>query len=657
MKKRYPILFIQLFTCISMQSVLASEPPQPTMLDKVVVTTSRFAETKKEVSANVTLIDREELDQSVSRNVGDLIAEKGIGHIQKYPGNLTSVSIRGFRSDTHGNDLRGHVLILLDGRRAGTGNVAKILTKNVERIEIIRGPGAVQYGSAGMGGVVNVITRRGKKNSLFIEAGGGSFGTGEGSIGGTIKENNFDFAGSFTYQLRDDYDTSGGDSYSNTGISYGTGYSANLGYSFSEKHRLGLILTGFSVKEAGNPGYFSVTDSDDTSDKDNYSVDLQYTGSSKQYQWMLRYFLGKDENSWLDPIASNPTIWDDGVASTNETDQQGAQAQVSRVFGNSTLTAGIDWLDYEVENSWTPKKTSYSNPALFLLAKTALLDGRIVANLGLRYDWYTVQVKEPAGRDEDQNRLTPKIGVAWMVNDNLKLRAQYAQGFMLPSADQLAANYSSFGGMVVGNSDLDPEKSSTYEGGLEYDRNGFQASLTYFHTDFEDKIVTDYLISGSQSWKNLGDATLSGLETGLSYDIGTLLDSNWEIRPFFNLTLFTTYEDDTTGDNLLYISDTNLSTGLVVGNGDGFSCRLNITYSGSQDVEDWESGAYPAPVVELDSHLVADLSASYRIFESDNWGALTMRGELKNIFDEEYAYVKGYPMPGRSIFFGLRWEY
>jgi len=660
MKKQYPVLFVQLLACMGAQSGLAAElSPQPIMMDEVVVTASRTEERIKDVSANLTVIDREELNQSTSRNVGDLFAEKGIGHIHKYPGYLNSISIRGFRTDTHGNDLQGHVLILLDGRRAGTGNAAKLLTQNVERIEIIRGPGAVQYGSAGMGGVVNIITRQGRKNSIFLEGDGGSFGTGEGSIGGTVKQNGFDFAGSFTYQTQGDYDTGSGDRYDNTGINYETGLSANLGYSFSKNNRLGLILTRFDVDDAGSPGYFDAPDLDNTTDKKNYSLDANYTGAtpSGRYQWMARYFFGKDENIWKDPTGSNPNGWDDGIPSTNKTDQQGAQAQITGTFEASTLTTGFDWLDYDVQNSWTPNKTTYTNPALFLLGRTSFLDDRLTANIGLRYDWYDVKVEEPAGRDVDQTRFTPKVGLAWLVADEFKLRVQYAQGFMMPSADQLAADYTSFGSRVIGNPDLDPEKSSTYEGGLDYADNGLQVALTYFYTDFEDKIVTDYAVDGTMTGKNLGNATLSGFETGLSYDLGMPLGWNWEVRPYLNMTILTRYEDDTTGEDLQYVSGTNYATGLAVGNGDGFFCRFNVTYTGSQDVQDWQAGQYPTPTAKLSSSTVADLAVSWRLQENETWGAMTLRGELRNLFDKDYAYVKGYPMPGRNFFLGLRWEY
>lgn len=655
-----PIVLCQLYVGIFLtQSALAAEATPPTTLDEIVVTAGRSEEKKKEVSSHLTVITREDLQQSTSRNVGELLTEQGFGNIQQYPGNLTAIGLRGFRTDTLGNDLQGHVLILLDGRRAGTGNAAKILTKNIERIEIIRGPGAVQYGSSGMGGVINIITRQGHDNSAFAESGAGSFGRTESSIGGTIKEKGFDFAEAASYGNSGDYRTGAGKKYSNTGIDYETGVSANIGYSFADNNRFGLIYTGSKVNDAGSPGYLSMVDTDDTTSKSNYSLDAQYQGASTsgKYQWMSRYFFGQDENNWTDPTKSNPDFSDTGLGSRNKTDQRGAQAQVTGDFGITSVTTGLDWLHYDVENSWAPQSTSFTNPAAFLLGKVSFLDKQLVTNFGLRYDWYKVEVNEPVGRDESQDRLTPKIGLAWMLTDSLKLRTQYAQGFTMPSADQLAADYFNYGSRIVGNPNLDPEKSSTYEGGIEYSRNTLNGTLTYFYSKFTDKINVAYQANNSITWENIGEATIAGFEGELSYDLGETLSTSWEVKPSINFTYLTQFEDQQTGKDLQYVSAASLAGGLLVGDGKGSYCRLNVTYSGSQDVEDWESGIYPAPVRELDATVVTDLSAAYRFLVTDRYGAFTLRGEIKNLLDEEYAYVQGYPMPGRSFFVSLRWDY
>lgn len=628
-------------------------------MDEVVVTESRIEESKREVTANLSVISKERIEQSSSSDLGELLTEYGLGHIQKYPGALTSIGIRGFRTDSHGNDLQGKVLILLDGRRAGSGNAVKIQTKNIERVEIIRGPGAVQYGSAGIGGVVNVITRAGTNNSLFVEVGYGSYDKAAGTIGGTAVKGNFDFSGALSYLSTGDYDTGSGDTFANTGLDDQISTSLHGGYSFSENHRVGIIFTGYTAEGAGSSGYFSNMDLDDYSDKSNFSLDTQYTGNATDAnsQWMARFFFGRDENTWVDPTESNPDFWDDGIPSKNKTDQMGAQAQYSTKMVGHTLTAGFDWIDYQIENTSSPNETAYTNPALFLLGKGSYLGDTLIANLGLRYDWFEVEVEDPAGRTEDQSHLTPKIGLAWLASDSIKLRAQYAQGFMMPSANQLAIDTVSRGQRVVGNPDLDPEKSQTYEAGVDYTRNTLLASVTYFHTAFEDKIVTSFLSDGSQSWDNAGDATVAGFEIEASYDLGQPLGWEWELRPYFNATFLNDFEDEETGEDLQYISDSTLSGGLVTSNGNGTFCRFNVAYYSGQNVQDWESGIYPAPDYELDAITVADLSAAWKFIENEQYGDVTVRGEIRNLFDEDYAFVKGYPMPGINFFLSLRWDY
>lgn len=630
----------------------------PSVMDEVVVTESRMEETKRAVTANLSVISKESIEKSSSSNVGDLLTEYGIGHIQKYPGAQTSIGIRGFRTDTHGNDLQGKVLILLDGRRAGSGNAEKLKTKNIERVEIIRGPGAVQYGSAGIGGVVNIITRRGRENSLFVEGGYGSHERAEGTIGGTAVAGKFDFSGTVSYQSSEDYDTGSGDTFPNTGIEDEISASVNAGYSFSDNHRIGMIFTGFKVKGAGNAGYFSNADLDDYSDKSNYSLDTQYTGatSDKRSQWMARFFFGRDENTWIDPMGSNPDGYDNGIDSQNTTDQLGAQLQYSTKIANHQLTAGVDWIDYQIENSWSPEETSYNNPALFLLSKSSYLEESLIVNLGLRYDWFEVEVVEPVGRTESQSRLTPKIGLAWSPHENLKLRAQYAHGFMMPTANQLAIDMVSWGTHTVGNPDLDPEKSRTYETGFDFTYDGFVASFTYFFTDFEDKIVSASLPDGSRSWDNVGDATVAGFELEASYDIGQVLGWQWELRPYLNATILTDFEDEETGLDLQYTSETNLSTGIVTSDGNGTFCRFNLAYYSEQTVQDYESGIYPTPDYVLEDVTVANLTAAWKFLESERYGDFTVRAEIENLFDQDYAFVKGYPMPGMSFFMSLRWD-
>lgn len=625
-------------------------------MDTIVVTAGRVEEKQKDISANVTVLNSETIQQSSAKDLGQLLTEQGFA-TRMYPGSLTSVGIRGFRTETHGNDLKSHVLVLLDGRRAGTGNISKIMTKNVERVEIIHGPASVQYGSAAMGGIINVITKKGQDTpKAFVEGGLGSWRQEEISAGGSGKVNKIDFSIAGGRATAQDYQTANGETYHNTGFDEKLNLSLNAGYQFTPNHRLGLIYTGFNVDRDGSPSYFSQNDLDDYSDKSNYSYDLVYDGSTSDdfFIWKLRYFNGKDKDKWVDPTDSNPDGWDDGIASERITKNQGAQGQVSADFGHTRATIGVDWVNYDVEATWTPMESEYDNAAGFILGKSILFDERFAVSAGARYDIYEVTVKEGQGTKEDDSHFTPNIGLSYLLTDTLKLRATYGEAFVMPGADQKAADYYIWGSHYVGNPELTPEKSKTIDGGLDFSNAGLFASLTYFYTDFEDKIEPVTRPNGDRSWDNLGSATISGFEGELNFDIGVLNNWDFELRPYGRFSYLTEYKDEDNNENLKYTPEWTASMGITWSGWQGFSSNLNISYSGEQTVTDYENGTYAD--VRLGSATVANLSISKILVESEKWGVLSLKTDVLNLFNTDYQYVQGYPMPGRSFFVGLRYD-
>ncbi len=633
------------------------------MLEETVVTAGRVEEKKKEITSNITVIDEEEIKMSSATDLGNLLIQKGLGHSHKYPGGLTPIGIRGFRSETHGIDLKGYVIILLDGHRVSTGNASIIMTKNIERVEIIRGPASVQYGSAAMGGIVNVTTKQGKgKPTFFIEGMLGSFGYLEKSVGFSGKVNMFDFSGSFSRSKMDDYDTADnieGSRYHNTGYHREDNTSLNIGAEFLPGNRVGLIYTNFDADRVGNPDALYQNDLDDYKDSNNRSLDLSYDGRTSEglFSWKAKYYEGKNKDKWFDPMASNPDGWDDDLPRKVTTDHKGAQAQVSLNQEYLLVTTGFDWMNYETEDdTYSPKSTEYDNPAYFLLAKTRFLDKRLIFFGGLRYDKYEVEMKKDEGGKESGNNLSPRFGAAYLLTDYLKIRANYGEAFRMPSADELAANYPSWLGNYIGNPDLDPEQSKTYEGGLDLSPAGLNLSLTYFSTDFKDKIQTKALPSGDTTWENIGNAEMSGFEGELSYDIGTLFDWDFQLKPYAGFVRLTKYKDKETDEDLKYTSDWHVSYGITLSGYNGLSANLNIAYVGKQDIDDWRVGP-PAPVIEKGSFSVANLTIAKKIVDTENFGDITLKAEIENLFDKDYEYVKDYPMPGRSFFLGLRYDY
>ncbi|WP_419655724.1 TonB-dependent receptor [Desulfosarcina variabilis str. Montpellier] len=623
-------------------------------LEKMVVTAGRVEEEQKTLTNDVTIIDSEDIDQSPARDLGELLAEQGFA-VRQYPGALTSVGIRGFRTDTTGNDLTSKVLILLDGRRAGTGNVAKIMTKNVQRVEIIRGPASVQYGSAAVGGVINVITRQGEgPNAGFVEGTLGSWRYEEGSLGIQGEGNGLDFSVAGSRATMEDYQTADGETYKNTGFDEEESISVNVGYRFNPNHRLGMIYTNFTVDETGSPSYLSQNDLDSYLDKSNYTVDAIYDGETakERFSWKLRYFAGKDKDKYTSPAWSyiNDTI----------TERKGAQAQLSADLDFVTITGGVDWVNYDIESTATPELSTYDNPAGFLLAKGLLLDERLIISAGGRYDSYEVQIKRGQGGKEEDSHFSPNLGLAYLITESLKVRANYGQAFVMPGANQLAADYIDVftGAQIQGNPNLSPEESSTWEGGIDFYNSGVSVSATYFYTDYKDKIEYVSLPGGISSWDNLGEATIAGIEGELNIDVGAIYNWEFQLRPYIRFTYLTQYEDDTTGEDLKYTPDWNASYGIDFTNWKGVSVNFNIAYTGQQSVEDWENQVWPndPEIITLGSATVGSLTISKTLLTSDRWGSLTLKGNISNLFNQDYAYISGYPMPGRSFYLGLRYD-
>ncbi len=649
-------------------SVLADKKKKnkkgPVSLGEMVVTASRVNEKKREVTSNVTIITQKEIKISPARDLGELLAEKGIGHIHKSPGTLTSVGIRGFRTDTTGNDLQGHVLVLLDGRRAGTGNVAKILTKNIERIEIIRGPGSVQYGSAGMGGIINIITKRGKgKPEASLSGLFGSFGYEEGTAEFSGKRGGFDWSAAISVNKTDDYRSVDG-KYYNSGYDKKQYISINTGYEFLPQNRIGIIYHYFKGDHLGSPEYFNLNDLDDYTDKRNESVDFIYEGAIPELDilsWKIRYFKGQDKDRWVSPVASDPTGFDIWSPYNKRTiDQQGVQAQLGLNWRFVNVVAGYDWVDYDVENAvWNPKDTSYRNPAYFLLSKLHLLNDRLILKGGFRFDEYTLEVERGQGREEYDNHVSSTFGIAYLVTDNIKLRLNYGEGFKMPSADQMAADYVVWGVRTKGNPNLDPEKSETYEAGFDVSYPYLDFSFTYFHTRFKDKIEGPFFSAtlGYNTWENIGSAVIEGVEGSFSFDIASYFGWGFELKPYASFVYLTRYDDLTNDRDLYYREDSHVAYGITFSGKYGIVANLNLSYTGEQTIEDWPNqvGFNPPPIVKKGGFTVADFTITKEVFNT-RYGRFSLRGEIRNLFDKDYEYVKGYPMPERSFFIGIRYE-
>ncbi len=462
----------------------------------------------------------------------------------------------------------------------------------------------------------------------------------------------------------DDYNTGSGATYHNTAYDDQREAAINIGYEFLPGHRLGVSHINFKVDEAGSPFYLSQNDLDDYSEKANYSTDIVYDGrtTDHRFSWMARYFSGRDKDTAFDPTGSNPGGgYDDGTPYESTTDHKGAQAQFTFNDDVFRATTGVDWVNYEeTQTEYAPYLSEYDNLAQFLLLNAYLFDRSLVLSAGFRYDAYDLTSQGEVGlakETQDADDFLKNFGAAWHVVDGIKLRASYGEGFKMPSAKELAADYSVSGYYgtthYVGNPDLKPEESRNYEIGVDLEYKELNSSLTWFTTDFKNMIQSAD-IDGNSSWVNLGSATLSGVEGNLSYSFRPF-DDTWQLSPYASCVYMTELEDDETGDRLLYTPKWNSTVGLRLSDQRGFHGTLNLAYTGETDIRDYETSG-GGTVIRKGGFAVANLSLAKRfpIDERKNGRAVTVKGEVNNLFDRDYQYVKGYPMPGINFLVGLR---
>jgi vitamin B12 transporter len=320
--------------------------------------------------------------------------------------------------------------MLINGRRSGMANMSKFPTKNIERIEIIRGPAAVQYGSSAIGGVVNIITKRGSEDTeASFNMGAGSWGRYDLGAEFSSAKGPIDFSLGLAHRsMNDNYKGGNGEEVKGGYIDFMRNVSANLGYNFNDHNRLGLIINA-SDNKFGQPARNAQTKADpfETRDK-NSSFDLIYDGSleSEFLRWQLRYFKGSDKYEEYQTDKRSTRI------EYYKTDLQGFQGQFTFNLDqiNTAITAGQDWVEYDVEQRAVPNNFKSDDTAGFLMARTGFFDDRLFLNGGFRYDSFT---NKAANGKNTYHKTTPTFGAALLLTENLKLRANWTRGYRVPS--------------------------------------------------------------------------------------------------------------------------------------------------------------------------------------------------------------------------------
>lgn len=600
-------------------------------LGKIIVTATRTESYQAKVGSSTTVITGEGLKETGKRTVAEALRGVcGITVVQNGPfGGLTSIYLRGSKP--------GHTLVIIDGIEVNdpmsadrSFDFADLTVDNVERIEVVRGPQSTLYGSDAIGGVINIITQKGKgKPKWEISSEGGSHNTFKESIGlsGSTKKINYSFMAS---RLDSDgiskaRDGSEKDGYENLALS------SRLGYKVLGDADLNLIFRYTDAETDMDDGFYE--------DDPNYTAWNKYLASKLEFNQTLKpWWNHKLSFSYSDTRRKYRDEKD--TVDTTE-DMQSWYKGDNKKFEWQNNFSPVNWdtltggFEYEEERG-----SSFSRDVLW---GDSRFDRKTVDNKGYYLQnqlkiWETLFIT-PGLRIDDHKlfgaETTYKISTAYIISQTqTRLKANWGTGFKAPSLYQLYSSY--------GNPNLKPDESKGYDFGFEqsFFKDKVSFDLTYFHNDFKNMVDFDLNPASPTYYKyiNISRAETKGFEIGAKF------------LPVENLTVganytYTDTKDKDTGKKLTRRPENQANLNIAWGFLEKINLNLKATYVGHT----WNNSANTQkvkPYAKVDFSSSYDLLKNFKIF-----------ARIENLLDRKYQEVCGYATPGRSFYAGFKGEF
>lgn len=586
------------------EPVSAEEPVAAEEEETVItVTATRNPRLLSETPSSVTVITRAQLQAG---NVFDLSEA-----IRRAPG--VSLSQSGTRGKSSSLFMRGtesnHTLVLIDGIRAnnpddGRFDFGVIPAENIERIEVMRGPGSALYGSDAIGGVINIITRQGAgplRSGGKVEV--GNFATNKQvfSLNGQLGKSRLSLAAS-----RLDSDGSfANDAYTNNGISL------RVDRELTPESRL-TFLSRLSHSKAGVPGQrFLSPDPFQSERTSDFNTSLQWNQKRGTRQDQIS--LGLNDR-YLRDDDTQDTQFNSPFFFTAKNRVRSLEGKSAWTLGQHTLTAGLENRREASESTFFGSRATDTNA---IYVQDEWKNGRLLLVPGLRHEENSQYEGYTSGR----------LAAAYNLNPTTRVKGTYGTGFKAPTFLDLFA----FGG----NPNLTPEKSRGAELGLEKRfGGGGRAEATFFRNDVRNLIAYD---NAAKQSINVAQARTQGLELSLDQPIGKgtrliLGQTFTQIKSASAAARTRRPKYNTTANLISQQGRWNLDLGFLAQ-----GKRQDADF-----VNEFALREYP-------SHYRFDLSVGYALKPG-----IEVYGRAQNLLNKSYAEVAGYPAPRFNLVFGVK---
>lgn len=625
----------------------AQSSPDTTTLDAAVITATRLPGAIRSQTATVTVLDGAALRAEGVTHLADALRRVpgavvvGSGSF----GSQTSLFLRGGQSN--------YVRVLVDGVVAndpgGALDLARLTLDDVERIEVVRGPVSVVYGSEAVTAVIQLFTRSGGPRAVRAEVGGGSYGALRSSLGASGG------GARLRWSVQGDQHRSDGilpfnNAYRNEGVSAALGVAPDAATD--------LRLTArYNTSDYQYPTNSSGTIEDRNAHSTQHRLMLGVDAGRRwndrtetRVQLTASEFLPRSTDRADD---AGDTLGFYGYTSRATVTRRAADLRTNvRLFAAQRLTVGAE-LARDHENGTSLSESEFGDfPGAFTAGRTnRAAYAQLLGDRG-RFS-YTL-----GGRFDDNSAFgtfrTARVGVAVRVTDALTLRASAGSAFKAPTFFENFAE-----GFTVGNPDLAPERSRSAEIGAEARGRGAVLRVTLFTQRFEDLVQYDGAAApGEPNFRNIAAANAGGveLEASLPEIHGFVLSGShaWTdtrvVRAGFDPSASATFVE---GGRLIR-RPTHLST-VQLGRPLGAAGTLGLALTRVGAREDRDFSGFPATPVMLDPHTRVDLSAELRVPERWLAGArVLLRAE--NVLAARYQEIVGFDAPGRSLYAGLKLE-
>lgn len=594
------------------------------ILDDIVVTGTMPKVNLRNVPMSISVVSGNKITQRLQPSLLPLLAEevpglfisqRGVMGYGVAAGAAGGMSIRGI-----GGSPTSGVLVLIDGHPQYMGLMGHPLADSyqsmmTERVEVVRGPASVLYGSNAMGGVINIITRKQESDGSHKSAqfSYGSYNTLSAELSGGFRKSQFYTNGSLSYNHSDGHRE-------NMDFEQFNGY-IKAGYDFTDNWN-SFIDVNLSKSLSSNPG--TVTSPIIDNDADilrgvaSASLENNYDNTSGAVKLFYNFGTHNINDGYNDYSSFIP---DYRFRSNDQMFGASAYQSFSFFEGNKT-TAGIDLQRFggeaitkfpnEPARDSTQVDIHLNNVAVYLNVQQTVMDERLTFNAGIRLDHHELNGSE----------WVPQLGLSFTPTSYTSIKGILSKGFRNPTIRELYM-------FPPRNADLKAERLMNYEISLlqMLPEIGISLGINLFYIK-GDNIIQTQIVEGRPLNVNSGEVENRGFELTANYNISEELglSANYSL-------LDMTYKIIGAPEHKFYVN-----ANYNIGNWE--------ISSGVQYLGNLYTAVRPEPVTE--NVWLWNARVNYKALE---WLNIFVRGE--NLLGEKYEINIGYPMPGATVFAGI----